>query len=231
MAPGAAGKSTLLVAQMLACVSAKDLLGIAPSGKLRVWYWNLEDPREELERKIQATVKHYSLTPDDIGDRLFVDTGREQELVIARTTRDGSATIVQPVVDALVDQIIERKIDIVIIDPFVSSHRVSENSNDHMDVVAKEWGKVADRGNCSIELIHHVRKGNGAEVDTKSSRGAKAVTDACRSVRVINRMTDQEGKKAGVKNHRLYFRTYVDKGNLAPRREFRMVPLTGCGPG
>jgi hypothetical protein len=35
-------------------------------------------------------------------------------------------------------------------------------------------------------------------------------------VRVINRMTEQQARDAGVDNHRLYFRTFIDKNNLAP---------------
>jgi hypothetical protein len=220
VAPGGGGKSSLAVAQALSCVSGKALLGGGPQKMLRVWLWNLEEPYEEMMRKIQACAKRYGLTPDDLGDRLFVNVAsKEQRLIIALSTRDGSAAVVQPVVDDLVEQIVSREIDIVVVDPFVSCHRVSENSNDHMDLVAKEWGRVADEGNCAVELIHHVRKGNGAEVDTESSRGAKAVTDACRSVRIINRMSKEEGEKAGVENHRQYFRTYVDKGNLAPPAE------------
>ena len=35
-------------------VSGKDLLGVTPKERLRVWLWNLEDPQEETQRKIQA---------------------------------------------------------------------------------------------------------------------------------------------------------------------------------
>ena len=71
---------------------------------------------------------------------------------------------------------------------------------------------------------------------TESSRGAKAKTDAARVVRVVNRMSKDEGEKAGVENHRLYFRTYNDKANLAPPAdksdwfELKSVDL-GNGPG
>ena len=122
IAPGGLGKSTLVTAETLAQVSGKDLLGVAPEGRLRVWLWNLEDPKVETERKIQAVALHYGLTPEDIGDRLFVDSGRDQPLVIATATRTG-AMIVRPVVDALVAEIIRRKIDVIVIDPFVSSTR------------------------------------------------------------------------------------------------------------
>jgi hypothetical protein len=48
--------------------------------------------------------------------------------VIATTTRTG-ATIARPVVDAMVAEIITRKIDVLIIDPFVSCHELPENDN------------------------------------------------------------------------------------------------------
>jgi len=140
------GKSTLSVAETLAQVSAKGLLGVPVPEPLRVWLWNLEDPQEETERKLAAAALHYGLTDQDIGDRLFVDSGRDQPLVIAEMTRNG-ATIVHPVVDSLVAELIRLKIDIIKIDPFVSSHTVPENDNGAMDMVVKEWGKVADRAN------------------------------------------------------------------------------------
>jgi AAA domain len=198
-------------------VSGKDLLGVEPVEQLRVWLWNLEDPLEETTRKIQAAALHYELGPDDIADRLMVDSGREQKLVIATTTRNG-AVIVQPVVDALVAEIIKYKIDVLVIDPFVSCHEVAENDNSAMDMIIKEWGRVADVGNCAVHLVHHTRKPLGAEGETTtdSGRGASSQTDGCRVVRPINRMSEKEATAAGIENRRLYFRTINDKANLQP---------------
>jgi hypothetical protein len=217
VAQGGLGKTTLATTEALAMISGKNLLGALPPRRLRVWLWNLEDPKEETERKIQAAAQHYGLAQGDIEPYLFVDSGRDQKLVIAETTRDG-ARIARPVVDSLIAQILARRIDVLIIDPFVSSHRVTENSNDDMDLVVKEWGAIAEFGNCAIELLHHSKKGE-LEKTVESSRGAIAITDACRSVQVLNRMTKDEAEKAGIKNHRLYFRVYGDKGNLAPPLE------------
>jgi hypothetical protein len=177
----------------------------------------LEDPREEMQRRIQAAAKHYGLTADDIGDRLFVDSGRDQPLVIAHVERNGFV-IRRPVIDAIITQLKERAIDALIIDPFVSCHRVTENDNNAIDAVTKEWAGVADAANCAVELVHHVRKGE-QEITVESARGGGSFGDACRMVRVINRMTKEEAEKAGVDNHRLYFRTYLDKNNLAPPAE------------
>lgn len=217
VAPGGVGKSALVTAEALAQVSAKPLLGVPVPRALRVWLWNLEDPQEETARRIQAAALHYGLDVADIGDRLFVDSGRDQRLVMATSTRNG-AVIVRPVVDGLIAEIVARKIDVVVIDPFVSCHEASENDNGAMDMIAKEWARVADAGNCAVHLIHHTRKmgGTETEVTTESSRGAKALTDACRSVRAINRMSDKEAQESGTESPRLHFRAFNDKANLAP---------------
>jgi RecA-family ATPase len=99
---------------------------------------------------------------DDVDERLFVDSGRDQRCVIATETEYG-ARIAQPVYEQIKAQLLERKIDVLIIDPFVSSHEVSENDNRAIDAVVKAWGRLADECNCSINLVHHVRKGNGQE--------------------------------------------------------------------
>jgi hypothetical protein len=127
VAPGGVGKSSLEISEALAMVSGRNLLGITPAKRYTVWLWNLEDPRKETARRIQATAKHFGLTAVDLGNRLYVDCGREQPLVIAQTLRTG-AVICSPVVDALVAQIIARKIDVLIIDPFVSCHEVPKTT-------------------------------------------------------------------------------------------------------
>jgi len=236
ISPGGIGKSSLVTAEALAMVSGKDLLGIEPGARLRVWLWNLEDPLDETKRKIQAAALHYELEPEDIGDRLMVDSGREQRLVIATAGRNG-AVIVQPVVDSLVEEIIKHQIDVIIIDPFVSCHEVVENDNAAMDMVVKEWGRVADRGNCAVMLIHHTRKmgGTDAEVTTESSRGGSSQTDACRVVRTINRMTKDQAANIGIDNPGFYFRTINGKPNLEPPADksdwYKLVSVDlGNGP-
>jgi hypothetical protein len=216
IAPGGVGKSSLLIAEALSMATGKPLLGQRVGAPLRIWLWNLEDPRDELQRRIQAACQHYGLISGDIGNRLFVDTGREQELCTAITTRNG-AQIVRPTIDTLTAEMTANAIDVLIVDPFISSHQVTENDNPAMDMVAKEWGRIADRTRSAIELVHHTRKLSGdGEVTAESSRGGKALTDAARDVRAINRMSREEAEKAGVDNHRLFFRAYSDKMNLAP---------------
>jgi AAA domain len=115
------GKSTLTMAENFARVSGKPLLGVDVRTPLRCWSINLEDPRDEIERRAQAICLHYGLTEQDIDGRLFLDSGRDQPVVVARTLAGGTK-IMEPVVDNIIAEIIARKIDVLTIDPFVSSH-------------------------------------------------------------------------------------------------------------
>lgn len=222
VAAGGVGKSSVKIGEALAMASNRPLYDCAiHGGPLTVWFYNLEDPAEETERRLHATAKWFKIAPDDVesegATRLYVDSGRDQRCVIASETEHG-ATIVAPVVEQIKAQIKAWGIDVLIIDPFVSSHEVSENDNRAIDAVAKEWGRIADACDCAINLVHHVRKGNGAETNTESARGAKALTDAARSVIVYNRMTEDEAGLAGIPQDQrgFYFRTQNDKANLAP---------------
>lgn len=217
VAAGGIGKSSVKVVEALAMASGRKLLHRKPVGQLRVWLYNLEDPNEETERRLHAALNHFGLNPAEVADRLYVDSGRDQPVMIAEETPNG-ARIIRPIVDAIIAELQARAIDVLILDPFVSSHAVSENDNRAIDMVAKEWARIADVCTCSVNLVHHVRKQNGMEATAESARGASALIGAARSVVVYNRMTKEEGESAGIAPEQVgfYFRTANDKANLSP---------------
>ncbi len=99
----------------------------------------------------------------------------------------------------------------------MSSHKVGENDNGAIDLVAKEWARLADRCNCAIELVHDTRKTNGEEATTESGRGVTALLAAARSGRVLNKMGNDMKAEAGVQNDpSTYLAVTRDKANLAP---------------
>jgi hypothetical protein len=201
VAAGGTGKSSVKIGEAMAMACGRDLYGVpVHDGPLTVWLYNLEDPAEEIERRIHATAKWFRIAQADVAGRLYVDSGRDQRCIIATETEYG-ARIAQPVYEQIKQQLTERRIDVLTIDPFVSSHEVSENDNRAIDAVVKAWGRLADECNCSINLVHHVRKGNGQEANADSARGAKALVDAARSVVVFNRMTPGDAGKGRLVPH------------------------------
>lgn len=213
VAPGGVGKSQQAIADALAMATGRTLVRNEPVKRLRAWYWNGEDPIDEITRRIAATAKHYGITRDDLAGYFFADSGRDMEIKIAVQDKSGTH-IAAPVVDAMIRTIAENKIDVVIIDPFVSSHNVTENDNMAIDAVVKTWGRIANVTGCAVELIHHVRKTNGDEVTVEDGRGAVALLAAVRSARALNQMGQDTADKLGVDNRRRFFSVTVGKANL-----------------
>jgi len=212
---GGVGKSSLVIAEALAMVASKPLLGVQPEQKLRVWYWNGEDPADELQRRFAAGAMHYMLMPEDIGDQPYVDSGRTMPIVIAEGTQSG-ASIAVPVINEVIATLLHNKTDVLIIDPFVSCHRVPENDNSGIDRVAKSWSQIADAANCSIMLVHHSRKTYGNEMTVEDGRGASALIAAARTARVLNTISKDEGDNLAVveAERRRFFHSDIGKANL-----------------
>lgn len=210
------GKSSLALAEMLAMASGKPLLGVEPAAKCRVWWWNGEDPLEELERRVAAAMKFYGLEKGDIEDRLLINSGRDMPICLASPGKMG-AVLDKQAIGQIEDALIRMKIDAWVIDPWVSIHRVPEKDNTDIDLIAKTLARTADRANCAIDAVHHTRKLNGAEATIDDSRGASALLGATRSMRALTRMNESEGSKLGVKDeHRSFFRFSDVASNMAP---------------
>lgn len=198
VAPGGTGKSTLAQIEAVALASGRDLLLGGVSGPACVWYWNLEEPMEELRRRVQAVCKHFHLSEHALTGRLFVDSGLERGLCLARPL-PGHFEVVEDVFVALETAIRQQGVDVLIIDPFVSSHQLEENNNMQMDAVMKRLSKLAVSSNCAVSIVHHTRKPTtDGRTTTESARGGKSITDAARIVRVLNPMTKEQAAQFGV---------------------------------
>src|SRR6267378_3708933 len=116
---GGGGKSNLEIVDSLAMMSGKPLLGHSSEKQLKVWYINLEDPLVESERRFVAAALHHKIPPAVLDEYLFLDSGREQEFVVLKNNQRGT-TVVERVVNGIIEQMQERKIDVLILDPFIS---------------------------------------------------------------------------------------------------------------
>lgn len=230
IAPGGVGKSALALTEAVAMASGRAILGLQ-SRPLTVWYFNGEDPLDETQRRIAAACIHHRVAPADLDGRLFIDSGRDTEICMAK----GSPRGFIPNEDAkrdLIQTIHENGIDVVIIDPFVSSHEVAENDNGQIAAVCKRWAQIADEANCAVEFVHHARKlaaGGSGDVTADDARGASALLAAVRSARTLNQMTKDDAAKAKVEQPRSHVRVDDVKANLAPPAEgakwFKLVSV------
>jgi hypothetical protein len=220
VAPGGAGKTAMLVGHALALATGKPIMGQTVwEGPRRVWVWNLEDGSDELARLVQAAALHHGLVEADFEGRLFIDSGLDgQNFKLAEVDRSSGAHIVKPVAEALIAELRSRKIDVLMLDPFVSTHSVNENDNMEIDLVIKEWSRIAVAANCVVVLAHHTSKAAKDEVTVNGSRGAVSLTNGARSVLTLNGMTDAQADSWGIEkaDRRRYVSAYDDKNNRAP---------------
>lgn len=218
-ATGGVGKSSLKIVEALAMASGRPLLGVEVKRPLRVWYWCGEDPREEIERRAAAAMTRHGLTAEDLGGRFFFDSGRDARAQIVMGVQQlGAAKIMEPCRLGLCAAIKEREIDVLIVDPFVSAHKVTENDNNAIDAVGKAFAWITTAAGCAIELVHHTRKTNGNEATVADGRGAQALHDLSRSVHVLNKMSEQEAVRAGVPGDSRWRYVRIDDGkaSMAP---------------
>jgi hypothetical protein len=211
-ASGGRGKSTWSIGEGLDMASGKELFHEEVPRPLRVLLINLEDNRATMSKRIAATMLHHHLTPKDIGGRLFVLC--KGELKFRANNRKS--------VDRLIRFIKDNQIDVVSIDPFIRTHDVSENDNVAMQKVVEAFEDIAFECNCAISLWHHTskNKGDGSDATTDASRGASAFVDACRSVRVLEPMSENEASRMHVvENRRGYFKSFSGKLNYSPMPE------------
>lgn len=231
VAPGGVGKSSLALVEAIQMATGRKLHDQAlPEGGVRVWYINLEDPQDELDRRLAGACLHFGIKYSELRGRLFVNSGIETPMKMAGLTAKNQGEIDEAAFAHVENHIAENDIDAIIVDPFVSSHDLPESDNGMIDRLAKRWARLSQRQMVAVGLVHHTRKGvPGQELDADSARGAGALVAAARVARVLNPMTKEEAAQANIREdlRRLYFRASRDKQNLAPpdadRNWYRMV--------
>ncbi len=235
LAPGGVGKTSLGMAEALALASGRKLLHDQPREPLRVWIFNGEEPRDEMERRLAAAAIHYGLSQADIADRLFVDNGNELPIVLADQAREG-VVIRQPLIDALVDALKEREVDVLLVDPFVSTHNLAENDNGAIQQAATAWKEVAHRANVAIGLAHHTVKLRDRDATADDGRGASSLVAKARDARVLNPMSAQDAANLGMSGERdsFFWTGPGGKSNMTAKTSrktwFRLISV-GLGNG
>ena len=217
-APGGVGKSALALGIAAALATGKGFLGERVHHSVPVWVLNLEDPLEELHRRVAALMRLHSLPRESLAGRLFLHSGRTRRLTMAALDLQGT-TIAHPDRTGVIDACLAAGIGLVVVDPFVKSHRLDENSNAQMDAAATAWAEVAEATGAAVLLVHHVRKGAAGDVD--AARGAKSLTDAARAAFLLSVMTPEEAQALSVPERDRWRHVRLDdaKANLAPRAE------------
>ena len=217
---GGVGKTSLAIVEALAIVTGRELLGEPIKERTSVWIINLEDDGGEMRLRIAAAMRYYGISHADISTgehRLYMDAEDTIQITLAMETREGLVENTQ-LIAHMREKIIERKVGLVMMDPFVSTHAINENSNPHVQAVVAMMRKLTRECGCGLDVVHHLRKGSPNEDATIDSvRGAGALIGAARCARVINKITKEDAIEMGVPENQALglFRVDAGKNNLS----------------
>ena len=236
IAPPGVGKSTLGIEQAVAIVTGRPITDQEVHEQTKVWIYNNEDDADELKRRLAAVLQHWDIPLDEVRGRLALNSGADRPLLVAKVDRAGTV-IRMPDVDACIEHIRAHQIGAFIVDPFVETHEVTENSNEQIKAVAVMFREIARAGNCAVMLVHHTAKppqgsSDGHAGNLNTSRGASALAGVARIVQTLFSMSARDAEQHGVDDdeRHLFVRLDDAKANLGlisgRARWFRRVGVT-----
>ena len=212
---GGVGKTALRYAQALSLAIGRKLTDEHVFERCRVLIISLEDDADELRRRISAAVLHHRIDRAELKGWLFLSAPGAAAGKLLTTGKSGKF-VRGEMEERLIAEIVENKIDLVMIDPFVKSHSVEENANAGIDMVAQILTDLAAKHNIAVDAPHHVSKGVPEPGNADRGRGASAMKDAARLVYTLPPMSSDEAKLFGVteEERRQYVRLDSGKVNI-----------------
>ena len=220
VAPAGVGKSTHGIARAIALATGQEITGESVHEQVRVWVYNIEDDLIELKRRLAAALQHHTIGFDEVKGRVALNSGADQPLLLARLDKHGTV-IRQPDVKSCIAHIKRENIGLFVVDPFVETHEVNENSNEHIKAVAAMYREIAREANCAVLLVHHTSKPPQGTSDShagnmNTARGASALVGVARVVQTLFSMSEADAERLGVgtDERHLYLRLDDAKANL-----------------
>lgn len=225
---GGVGKTALRYAQGLALATGRALTGEHVFQRCRVLIVSLEDGPDELRRRVRAARLHHGIEQRELKGWLYLAALGRAAGKLMNLDAHG-----RPVLGALTAKlartIAARKIDLVILDPFIKSHGIAENDNSGIDEVAQILTDMSIKFDIAVDVPHHMAKGPADPGNANRGRGASSLKDALRLVRTATVMTAEEATTFGLSevDRRRLIRVDDAKLNIAPMAEAKWFRLVG----
>ena len=199
-APGGAGKTALANGIAIEVAAGREKLGekIWKSKNQKVLYFNGEDSRTEIERRLWAFCRQHNVAKRDIG-RLYVagaDDARVQSLSFLSMNEKGTTSLDAAGFGVLESALQSLRPDLLVLDPLVVfCGGGNMNDNAVMSLVMRKLKALAANYDCAILIVHHTRKGGGRGSDLEGE--AEAVSGAAAIVNLARHATHASNDDRG----------------------------------
>lgn len=214
IAPPKAGKSMLGLAESIDMATGRGFLTGVARDPLKVVYYNAEDDENVIDARVSALLTEYRIDQSEIAGRLFPTSGVDKPDFFMVSGQEG---VVNEALFVSIEKFIqEAGADVLIFDPLQDLSR-SPETNEVFRMLGQRLRRMASSCGVALGLIHHTRKiAPGMQATIDDARGGSALRGTARFNRILSPMSEDEGAKAGVENHKFYFRIADVESNLAP---------------
>ena len=208
------GKSMLGLAEAIDAATGRGFLTGVQREPMRVVYYNAEDDQNAINGRVSALLTEYGIEQSELVGQLSPVSGVEKEDFFMVSGPDG--TINEALFVSLEKFCKEQNADLLIFDPLQDLSR-SPETNEVFRLLGQRLRRMASTCQVGLGLIHHTRKvAAGVTPSIDDARGGGAIRGTARFNRILVAMTEDEGLKAGVENHRHFMRIGDMESNLAP---------------
>lgn len=208
------GKSMLGLAEAVDIATGRGLLTGYEREPQKVVYFNAEDDQDVINSRVAALLSHYGIPQSEIVGRLFPTSGVDLADFYMVSGQEG---VINEALFVSIEKFCEAEgADALIFDPLQDLSR-SPETNEVFRLLGQRLRRMATKTSVALGLIHHTRKvAPGVTATIDDGRGGSALRGTARFNRILVNMTEDEAAKAGVANHRHYFRIGDMESNLAP---------------
>lgn len=214
IAPPKAGKSMLGLAESIDMATGRGFLTGLRRDPMKVVYYNAEDDENVIDARVAALLTEYGIDQSEIAGRLFPTSGVDMPDFFLVSGQEG--VINEALFVSIEKFIAETDADVLIFDPLQDLSR-SPETNEVFRLLGQRLRRMASTCGVALGLVHHTRKiAPGMQATIDDARGGSALRGTARFNRILTPMTEDEAVKAGLENHRFYFRIGDVESNLAP---------------
>lgn len=204
LAPGSAGKSSLILALVAHMAMGRDFGPYRCHTRCKSIVYNGEDDKMEQSRRLYAVCDLYGLPYNEVKQNVMLLSAEDVELKLV--TAAGRMPVVnETVVREFISLASDPDVGIVAYDPLVDIHDVDEGDSPQMNAVMRVLKRVAREANVASIVAHHtVKAGSSRQEDRVGnmdiSRGASGIVYKTRIAFTLLNASQQDAEDFGIQD-------------------------------
>lgn len=204
VAPGSAGKSSLILAIAAHLALGKDFGPYKTHTACKSIIYNGEDDRAEQSRRLYAVCQTYNFDYNEVKKHIMLLSSDDFDMKLVSS--QGRAPIVnEEMVKQLVALASNPEVGLIGYDPLVDVHEVDEGDSPQMNAVMKVFKRVAKQSGVASIIAHHTTKAGTTRQEDRVgnadiARGASGIVNKVRIAYTLLNASQEDAEEYGMQD-------------------------------